>query len=103
MILHNGTFFGLLAVFVFTSGVYCIITRKNLIGLLLGIELILNAANLNIVAFSKYGKLGAEGHTVALFVILLAAAEAVVAIALVMAYYIHHGKIDADSMKLLKG
>ncbi len=103
MIFSSGTYFGLVASFVFTSGILCILIRKNLIGLLLGIELMLNAANLNLISFSKYGKLGAEGQTVALFVILIAAAEAVVAIALVMAYYLYHHKIDADEMKLLKG
>ena len=60
----------------FALGIYGIVTRKNAVMVLMGIELILNAANINFVAFSKYGNFGLDGQIYALFVIILAAAEA---------------------------
>ena len=62
-------------------------TRRNGIAVLMGVELILNAANLNFIAFSRFGGMNMDGHIFALFVIVLAAAEAAVALAIVINIY----------------
>ena len=70
-----GHFVGLSAI-LFALGLYCVLTRRNAIGILMGIELILNSANVNYVAFARYGNGGYDGQVFAIFVIMLAAAEA---------------------------
>jgi len=94
----------------FTCGVVSMATKRNAIGVLMGIELVLNGANLNFVAFgSKYlcgdGRyaLGLDGQLIALFVIVLAAAEAAVALAIALNYYNTHATIDVDEGDELKG
>ena len=72
---------------IFLLGLYTCLTRTNAIGILMGIELVLNAAGLNFVAFSHYNGNKIEGHVMTLFIIVLAAAEAVVALALLLAIY----------------
>ncbi|MBC8467225.1 MAG: NADH-quinone oxidoreductase subunit NuoK, partial [Candidatus Marinimicrobia bacterium] len=69
------------AAILFSLGVFGVMTRRNGIAVLMGVELILNAANINFVAFSRFGGMNLEGHIFALFVIVLAAAEAAVALA----------------------
>ncbi len=90
----------------FVFGVVCILSRRNAIGLLLGIELILNAANVNFVAFGRYvaglGS-GVSGQILALFVIVLAAAEAAVALAIVLALYQSTHTIDLDTIEAQHG
>ena len=86
----------------FTLGLFGIITRKNAIMVLMGLELVLNSANINFVAFAKYGGLNIQGHIAAIFVIILAAAEAAVALAIILNIYqnYHHVNIDeVDKMK----
>ncbi len=73
------------AALLFGLGLACVLTRRNAIGLLMGIELILNAATLNLVAFSRFLRSGVSGQVFALFVMVLAAAEAAVAMAVVLA------------------
>ena len=92
----------------FTCGIVCMATKRNAIGVLMGIELVLNGANF--VAFgSKYlcgdGRyaLGLDGQLIALFVIVLAAAEAAVALAIALNYYNTHATIDVDEGDELKG
>jgi NADH-quinone oxidoreductase subunit K len=68
----------------FALGVVCIIARRNILYVLMGIEMILNAANINFVAFNRFGGDGLEGRMFAIFVIILAAAEAAVALAIVL-------------------
>lgn len=70
---------------------------------LMGIELMLNAANVNFVAFSQQDKLHAEGQIAALFVIVLAATESVVALALILNIYKHFKTIHLDEINKLKG
>ena len=70
----------------FSLGVFGVMTRRNGIAVLMGVELILNAANLNFVAFSRFGGMNMDGHIFALFVIVLAAAEAAVALAIVITF-----------------
>ncbi|MFH1023237.1 MAG: NADH-quinone oxidoreductase subunit NuoK [Planctomycetota bacterium] len=76
-----------LAALLFSLGIFALITRRNAIGLLLGVELILNAASLNFITFTRFRGGPLDGHVISLFIILLAAAEAVVALALFFAIY----------------
>ncbi len=89
-----------------TFGVIMFVTRKNSIAILMGVELILNAAAINFVAFSRYSPSQGsqlEGQVVAIFIILLAAAEAVVALAIALAVYKQHKHIQADELFSLRG
>lgn len=87
----------------FVCGVICMATKRNGIGVLMGVELVLNGANVNFVAFSRQGVLGLDGQVVALFVIVLAAAEAAVALAIALNYYNNHLTIDVDRGQGLRG
>ncbi|MCK5455848.1 MAG: NADH-quinone oxidoreductase subunit NuoK [Melioribacteraceae bacterium] len=88
--------------FLFAFGIYAIITRKNAILVLMGIELILNAANINFVAFSRYGNFGLNGQLMALFVIVFTAAEAAIALAIVLNIYKTFGHVNVDEIDNLK-
>ena len=94
----------------FVCGVICMATKRNGLGVLMGIELVLNGANLNFVAFASPmlraeggNALGLDGQIIALFVIVLAAAEAAVALAIAMNYYNNFVTIDVDRADELKG
>jgi NADH-quinone oxidoreductase subunit K len=87
----------------FALGLYCLITRKNAVAILMGVELVLNAALLNMVAFSRLGRAGLDGQVFALFGIVLAAAEAVVALALVLQLYRAFRSVDTTETTDLKG
>ncbi len=91
----------------FVTGVLCMATKRNALGVLMGIELVLNGANINFVAFgSSYFRqdtLGLDGQLMALFVIVLAAAEAAVALAIALNFYNNHATIDVDRADELKG
>ncbi len=94
----------------FVSGAVCMATKRNALGVLMGIELVLNGANINFVAFgSKFlarnpeFSLGLDGQIIALFVIVLAAAEAAVALAIVLNFYNAHATVDVDRADELKG
>jgi NADH:ubiquinone oxidoreductase subunit K len=87
----------------FVSGVVCMATKRNAIGILMGVELVLNAANLNFVAFSRHTPLGLDGQVLSLFVIVLAAAEAAVALAIALNFYNNHLTIDVDRADELQG
>ncbi|GAB4290556.1 MAG: NADH-quinone oxidoreductase subunit NuoK [Ignavibacteriaceae bacterium] len=86
----------------FSLGIFGIVTRKNAVMVLMGIELILNAANINFVAFSKFGNFGFQGQAMALFVIVLAAAEAAVALAIVLNIYKTFNNVNVDEINRLK-
>jgi NADH-quinone oxidoreductase subunit K len=86
----------------FCLGIFGIVTRKNAIMVLMGIELILNAANINFVAFSRYGNFGYNGQLMALFVIILAAAEAAIALAIVLNIYKTFHTINVDEIDRMK-
>lgn len=92
-----------LAAFIFCCGLYVMTIKRNAVGILIGVELILNAANLNLVAFSRYQTGAIDGQIVALFVIVLAAAEAAVAIAIFVNYYHNLATIDVDRGDTLHG
>jgi NADH:ubiquinone oxidoreductase subunit K len=94
----------------FTAGIVCMAVKRNALGVLMGIELVLNGANVNFVAFaSPYlrgqgaASLGIDGQVIALFVILLAAAEAAVALAITLSFYNNHATVDVDRADDLKG
>ncbi len=87
----------------FVCGVICMATKRNAIGVLMGVELVLNGANVNLVAFSRYTTLGIDGQIYSLFVIVLAAAEAAVALAIALNFYNNHLTIDVDRANKLKG
>ena len=87
----------ILSAVVFCAGVYTILTRKNAVSILMGIELVLNAANINFVAFSQYTRTGGmHGNVFVIFVVLLAAAEAAVALAIIIGIYQNFGRVDVD-------
>ena len=91
----------------FVCGAVCMATKRNALGVLMGIELVLNGANLNFVAFgSKFlrqNTLSLDGELIAIFVIVLAAAEAAVALAIALNFYNNHTTIDVDHADDLKG
>ena len=93
----------LLGAFLFAAGLVVVITKKNAIVVLMGIELLLNAANLNLVAFSQYQADRLAGHTFALFVIVVAAAEAAVAMAIVLKVYTFYHTANVNEVHQLKG
>jgi len=87
----------------FVCGIVCMATKRNGIGILMGVELVLNGANINFVAFSKFGSLGIDGQIISMFVIVLAAAEAAIALAIALNFYNNHLSIDVDRGDQLKG
>ena len=86
----------------FSLGTFAVMTRRNGIAVLMGVELILNAANLNFVAFSRFGGMNMDGHIFSLFVIVLAAAEAAVALAIVINIYNNLHTINVDDAAMMK-
>ena len=96
------THYLILSAILFSLGLYGVVTRKNAILILMGIELILNSANINFVAFSRYGGLQLDGQAAAIFVIILAAAEAAVALAIVLNIYHRFKTVNVDEINKLK-
>jgi NADH-quinone oxidoreductase subunit K len=96
------THYLVLSAILFSLGLFGIITRKNAIMVLMGLELVLNSANINFIAFSRFGGMNLEGHVAAIFVIILAAAEAAVALAIVLNIYQNYKHINVDEIDKLK-
>ena len=86
----------------FCLGILAVTTRRNAISVLIGVELILNAANLNLVAFSRFSDSGIDGQVFGVFVIILAAAEAAVALAIVLNIYRHFQEVNVDRLDSLR-
>jgi NADH-quinone oxidoreductase subunit K len=86
----------------FGLGTYTVLTRKNAVGVLMGVELILNAANINLVAFAHYVTGSVGGQVFALIVIVVAAAEAAIALAIVLSIFQTFHTIDATQADLMK-
>ena len=86
----------------FSLGLFAIMTRRNAILVLMGIELLLNSANINFIAFAKYGGLRMDGQMFAIFVIILAAAEAAIALAIVLNIYHRFNTVNVDEVNSLK-
>lgn len=94
----------ILGALLFVCGVTCMATKRNAIGVLMGVELVLNGATLNLVAFAHFNPtFQVEGQIFSLFVIVMAAAEAAIALAIVLNFYNNHTTVDVDSAEELKG
>ena len=94
--------FLIVSAILFALGLYGIMTRRNAIMVLMGIELVLNAANINFIAFSRYAGLNLDGQVAAIFVIILAAAEAAIALAIVLNIYHRFHTVNVDEVSTLK-
>jgi NADH-quinone oxidoreductase subunit K len=94
--------FLIVSALLFALGIYGIATRRNAILVLMGLELVLNSANINLVAFSRYGGLNLDGQVAAIFVIILAAAEAAVALAIVLNIYHRFQTVNIDEISSMK-
>ena len=97
-----------LGAFLFVCGLMSMMVKRNAIGILMGVELILNAANVNLVAFNRFshggaGSLKLDGQVFAIFVIVLAAAEAAVALAIFLNFYNNFNSIDVERAQNLRG
>lgn len=86
----------------FAFGLFAVVTRRNAILVLMGIELILNSANINFIAFSRYAGMKMDGQAIAVFVIILAAAEAAIALAIVLNIYHRFNTVNVDEINKLK-
>ncbi len=86
----------------FAIGIVTIITRRNVLYILMGTEMILNAANINFVAFNRFGSNGLDGRMFAIFTIILAAAEAAVALAIVLNFYYLFNSVKPSEADLLR-
>jgi NADH-quinone oxidoreductase subunit K len=88
----------------FCIGVYGALARRNAVGVLMGIELMLNAVNINLVAFWRYGAVAPmTGQLFAIFVITVAAAEAAVGLALIIAVYRQRRTVNVEEIDSMKG
>ena len=94
--------FLILSAALFCLGLYGIVSRKNAVMVLMGVELVLNAANINFLAFTKYGGMTLAGQAVAIFVIILAACEAAVALAIVLNIYKVFNTVNVDEIDSLR-
>ena len=94
--------FLILSAFLFCTGAYGVIARRNAVLVLMSIELMLNAVNINLVAFSAFGR-NVAGQVFALFVITIAAAEVGVGLAIVLLIYRNVHSADLDEVDQLKG
>ncbi|MEI6638514.1 MAG: NADH-quinone oxidoreductase subunit NuoK [Chlorobium sp.] len=90
-----------ISAFLLGFGLFAVVTRKNAIVILMGVELILNAANINFLAFSKYNG-GMQGAMFSLFIIVIAAAEAAIALAIVINIFKIFKSVDVSSIDSLK-
>ena len=96
-------YFLIISTLMFFIGIYGFLTRKNLITMLMSVELILNSVNINFVAFNKYlYPQNLQGHFFTLIIIAIAAAEAAVAIAIIINIYRNFRSIDVDNVDEMK-
>ena len=93
----------LVSLALFCLGLFCVLTRRNAIGVLMGIELILNAAAINVVAVSRYGAGNFDGDVFAIFIIMLAAAESAIGLAVILGIYRRIRGVDVSNMTMLQG
>jgi len=96
------THYLIISAILFSLGIYGVITRRNAIMVLMGIELILNSTNINFIAFSRFGGMRLDGQAIAVFVIVLAAAEAAIALAIVLNIYQRFNTVNVDEISKLK-
>jgi NADH-quinone oxidoreductase subunit K len=91
--------FLIVGLILFCLGLFCVLTRRNAIGVLMGVELILNGANVNYIAFSRFGAGSYDGQVYSIFVIMLAAAEAAIGLAIVLSIYRRARSIDVAELQ----
>jgi NADH-quinone oxidoreductase subunit K len=94
--------FLLVGAILFVLGLFAMLTRKNAVAVLMGVELILNAANINFIAFTRYGGVNMNGQMSAIFVIVIAAAEAAVALAIVLNIYKNFHSVNVSEVDKLR-
>ena len=87
----------------FALGMVTVVTRRNAVGILMGVELILNSANINYIAFSRFGSGNYDGQIFSIFVIMLAAAEAAIGLAIVLGIFRKFETIDVEAVDTLRG
>ncbi len=97
------TVYLLVSAVLFLLGLMAIMTRKSAVSVLMGIELMLNSAGLNFVAFSRFSSGNLNGQAAALFIVIIAAAEAAVALAIFLNLYRLKATSDVDKADLLQG
>lgn len=95
--------FLIISIILFCIGVMVVLTKKNAILILIGIELILNAANINLIAFSRYDNSMLQGQVFSLFVMVIAVAEAAIALAIIYQVYKQFSTSNPDEVSNLKG
>jgi NADH-quinone oxidoreductase subunit K len=94
----------MVAAALFVIGLYGVLVRRNAVGILMGVELMLNAANVNLIAFWRHVGPGAmSGQAFAIFAITVAAAEAAVGLALIISVYRSRDTVNADEIDLMRG
>lgn len=86
----------------FCMGLFTILARKNVVAILLGLELVLNAAALNFAAYARFGNLGLDGHVMSLLIIVVAAAEAAVGLAIVIRFHQTRESVHVDDATQLR-
>ena len=103
--MDNHQIYLLLSSLLFSLGIYAVISRQNAGAILMGIELILNSANINFIAFNRFTSNlhQLDGHIFTIFIIVLAAAEAAVALAIIINLFKNIGSVEVDSADILKG
>jgi len=92
----------ILSIILFCIGIIGVVSRRNVLIIFMSIELMLNAANLAFIAFSRFHE-SMDGHVLAMMVMAVAAAEAALALAVVILLHKHKGKLDSNVFSLLKG
>jgi len=92
----------IISAIVFILGIVTILYKRNAVGILMGVELILNSVNLNFVAFAKYIDTNINGQLIAIFIIILAASEAAVALAIILNLYRDRANIDVTKVDQMK-
>lgn len=98
------THYLVVAALLFVMGAFVMMTKRNAIGILIGVEMVLNGASLNLVAFNRYnGLTNIDGQITSLFIIVLAAAEAALAVAICMNFYRSLNTVDVDRGDALAG
>jgi NADH-quinone oxidoreductase subunit K len=94
--------FVILTALLFGTGLFAVLTRSNIVAILMGIELLLNASALNVVAFSQFHGVPIEGQLIALFIIVIAACEAAIAFGLLINFYRTAKSVDVDDADKLR-
>lgn len=97
------THYLVISALLFAVGITVALVKKNAIMVLIGIELVFNAANINLVAFSRYDQTMLQGQVFSLFIIVVAAAETAVALAIILKLYRYYHSTELDKINQLKG